>query len=69
MAKRKDVYKSYLLRVWRDEENGRCRIRLEDVSAADQVSYFADMETTKKWGQISQVSQESSELAWHCRRT
>lgn len=44
MAKRKDVYKSYLLRVWRDEENGRYRIRLEDVSAADQVRYFADID-------------------------
>jgi len=44
MAKERAIYKSYLLRVWRDEENGRQRLRLEDVSAAGQTHYFADID-------------------------
>lgn len=44
MAKGKAVYKSYLLRVWRDEENGRMRIRLEEVQENAQIQYFADVD-------------------------
>jgi hypothetical protein len=44
MAKKKAVYKSYLLRVWRDEENGRIRIRLEEVKENPQILYFADVD-------------------------
>jgi hypothetical protein len=44
MAKRKAVYKSYLLRVWRDEENGRIRIRLEEVKENPQILHFADVD-------------------------
>lgn len=44
MAKGKTVYKSYLLRVWRNEENGRCRIRLEEVSEDRQILHFADVD-------------------------
>jgi hypothetical protein len=44
MAKKKAVYKSYLLRVWRDEENGRIRIRLEEVQENAQILHFADVD-------------------------
>jgi hypothetical protein len=44
MAKKKAVYKSYLLRVWRDEENGRIRIRLEEVQENPQILHFADID-------------------------
>jgi len=44
MAKKKAVYKSYLLRVWRDEENGRIRIRLEEVQENPQILHFADVD-------------------------
>lgn len=44
MAKKKAVYKSYLLRVWRDEENGRIRIRLEEVKENPQILHFADVD-------------------------
>lgn len=44
MAKGKANYKSYLLRVWCDEGNGRCHIRLEEVRAAGQIHYFADVD-------------------------
>jgi hypothetical protein len=44
MAKKKAVYKSYLLRVWRDEENGRIRIRLEVVQENPQIFHFADVD-------------------------
>jgi len=44
MAKKKAVYKSYLLRVWRDEENGRIRIRLEEVQENPQILHFAEVD-------------------------
>lgn len=44
MAKGKAVYKSYLLRVWRDEENGRIRIRLEEVQENAPILHFADVD-------------------------
>jgi len=45
MAKSKALYKSYLLRLWRDEETGRVRIRLEEVNEEPQIYHFADIET------------------------
>jgi hypothetical protein len=45
MAKGKAIYKSYLLRVWRDEGNGRCRIRLELVDKEPLVLHFADLDS------------------------
>jgi hypothetical protein len=44
MAKGKAVYKSYLLRVWREGENGRIRIRLEEVQENAQIFHFADVD-------------------------
>jgi hypothetical protein len=44
MAKSEGVYNSYLLRVWRDDENGRIRLRLEEVKENPQILHFADVD-------------------------
>ena len=45
MAKSEGVYNSYLLRVWRDEGNGRTRIHLEPISKEKDVLHFADVDS------------------------
>lgn len=45
MTKEKAVYRSYLLRLWREDGNGRWRVRLEQIGEEAQVLHFADLET------------------------
>ncbi|MCA9918311.1 MAG: hypothetical protein KC445_10185 [Anaerolineales bacterium] len=45
MAKSDGLYNSYLLRVWRDEGNGRTRIHLEQIGKEQDVLHFADVDS------------------------
>lgn len=44
MTKRKARYKSYLLRLWQESDNGRWRARLQAVEDESIVLHFADIE-------------------------
>jgi hypothetical protein len=45
MEKGKVVYKSYLLRLWCYEENGRIHIRLQTIEKEPVIFYFVDMDS------------------------
>lgn len=44
MAKRTTRYKSYLLRLWQEGDDGRWRVRLQAVEDESIVLHFADIE-------------------------
>ena len=50
MPKPKTTYRSYLLRLWREEEAGIAwRVMLESVTNPGQRHYFKDLESLKNY--------------------